>query len=893
MSAGYPARMSGPADTPMMRQYLDLKAQVPDALLFYRMGDFYELFFDDARKGAELMELTLTSRNKNDPDPIPMCGVPHHALDEYLVRVTEAGIKVAIAEQSEDPVAARAAGKTLVDRKLVRVVTPGLPLSPDDVDARESCWLVSVSGTGPVGLCFLDVSTGDLRVSEVPDLDAAQGELQRMEPREILRDPATPESVLPPRVRVMSGTLDPSWFDAEAGHRALCDLLGVLDLLGYGGAGLGPALAAAGALILYARDVSLVDLGHVRSLRVTRPGGHLVLDEATRRNLELIRPLTGAGRKGTLLSLLDRTATAMGGRMLREWIAWPLTDLPAIHARQDAVEALLDSALRRNLRERLKTVADLERLASKVSAGTINPRELMALATSLDVLPGIRGRIEGVRALRPGCPEDLLTDVVEDARRWLVDEPPTAITEGGYIRRGAHPELDEVVDLALEGKGAIAAMEAREQKATGIQSLKIRHNRNFGYYIEVTQANLDKVPKRWFRKQTLTNAERFTTDELKEFEEKVLGADERRKAMEQELYGALRDRVAGQIRRIQTAAAAVAWLDAISALAEVAVTNRYVRPEVDASGDLEILAGRHPVVEAMGFEERFVPNDVVFNQDRRLIVLTGPNMAGKSTVMRQVALITLMAQMGSFVPAERARVGLCDRVFVRVGASDDLAGGRSTFMVEMSETALILNQATSRSLILLDEIGRGTSTYDGLAIAWAVAEAVHDRLRCRALFATHYHELIALADELPRACNQHIAVSEWGERVVFLRTLKEGGASRSYGIQCARLAGLPDPVVERARALLLELERRPRAGAPAKQLSLFGARENPRVEPQGPTPAPPPDLLKLHEDWLQSDPLRRKILGSSPDELTPRQALEMLYQLREIAAQRAAPSGGA
>jgi len=875
--------MSGPADTPMMRQYLELKASVPDALLFYRMGDFYELFFDDALRGAALMELTLTSRNKNDPEPIPMCGVPHHALDEYLGRVTEAGIKVAIAEQTEDPVAARAAGKSLVDRKLVRVVTPGLPLSPDDVEARESCWLASVAGKGPVGLAFLDVSTGDLRVSELPDASAALAELARMEPREILVDPALADEI-PGRPGTMRSVLEASWFDRVAGLRTLTGLLGVADLYGYGGAGLGPALGAAGALILYARDVSLADLGHVRALRVTQPGGHLVLDESTRRNLELLRPLSGTGRKGTLLGLLDRTATAMGGRLLREWIAWPLTDIAQIRARLDAVEALLPTTLRRELVTALKTIADLERLASKIALGTANARELCALATSLEALPAIDARLAAVAALGPGRPPDLLAEVAADVRTWIVEDPPAKLDDGGYIRRGAHAELDEVVDLAMEGKGAIAAMEAREQKATGINSLKIRHNRNFGYYIEVTSANLERVPDRWFRKQTLTNAERFTTPELKDFEEKVLGADERRKALEYALFCDLRGRVADAVERLQRAARAVAWLDVVASLAEVAVALRYARPEVDASPDLEIVAGRHPVVEAMGSEERFVPNDVVFRDDRRLIMLTGPNMAGKSTVMRQVALIALMAQMGSFVPAERARVGLCDRVFVRVGASDDLAGGRSTFMVEMSETALILNQATSRSLVLLDEIGRGTSTYDGLAIAWAVAEAVHDRNRCRALFATHYHELIALAEELPRACNQHIAVSEWGEQVVFLRTLKEGGASRSYGIQCARLAGLPDPVVERARTLLLELERRPRASGPAKQLSLFGTRETPRVEPE-PTHPPAPDPQKQLEAWRKNDPLRQQIEALALDDLTPRQALETLYKIREIVRQ--------
>ncbi len=870
----------------MMRQYLELKARVPDALLFYRMGDFYELFLEDARIGAELMELTLTSRNKNDPDPVPMCGVPHHALETYLARVTAAGRKVAIAEQTEDPAEARASGRTLVERRLIRVVTPGVPYSPDDLDARESCYLAAISGRGPVGLAFLDVSTGDLRLAELPDLESAAAELSRMEPREVLVEASAAaggvqDALAGPLSRSMRTPLDSGWFERDAGRKTLCELLRVADLYGFGGAALGPALGAGGALISYVRDITLVDLSHVRSLRVSQPAGHMVLDEATRRNLELLRPLQGVGRKGTLIGLLDRTATAMGARLLREWLSYPLAEVRGINARLDAVEAATASALRRGLREALKGVSDLERLSSKAAQGTANARDLVALASSLDVLPSLADMLDGHAALAPGWPEDLLDDVAVDIRTWLVDEPPAKLEDGGYIRRGAHAELDEVVDLSLEGKGAIAAMEAREREATGIQSLKIRHNKVFGYFLEVTAANLAKVPDRWFRKQTVANGERFITPELKEFEEKVLGADERRRSLEYGLFVELRDRVALATPRLQAAAARLAWLDVIFSFAEIAISQRYVRPEVDNSADLEIIGGRHPVVEAMGHEERFVPNDVRFGDDRRLIILTGPNMAGKSTVMRQVALTALMAQIGCFVPAERARVGLCDRVFVRVGASDDLAQGRSTFMVEMSETALILNQATSRSLLLLDEIGRGTSTYDGLAIAWAVAEAVHERCRSRALFATHYHELIQLGDELSRACNQHIAVSDHGDRVVFLRSLREGGASRSYGIQCARLAGLPEPVVERAAALLVELEKRPRATGPTRQLSLFGARAAPSSPLQAPVETAP-DLSKLHQEWASKDLIRKKIQEINPDELTPRQAMDALYGLRAL-----------
>ena len=860
--------MAGAADTPMMRQYLQIKAEVPDALLLYRMGDFYELFFQDAVVAAEALELTLTSRNKGDPDPIPMAGVPYHALEGYLRRLVEAGHKVALAEQR-----APKEGAKLMERELVRVVTPGVPWDPDTVEAREACWLAGAHQAargGPVGLAFLDVSTGRLRLTEVDDLDTAAGELLRMEPRELVlaatlaSAPALAEALAHRSVT----SPEPTWFDIDAGDRALRQQLQTADLVGFGAGELGPALGAAGALLSYCRDTARVGLDNLHRIEPYRIDGHMALDEATRRNLELTRPLRGTGRKGTLLHLLDRTCTPLGGRLLRDWISRPLIDVSRIRARQDAVQALLDGPLRHLVRAHLKRVADLERLGTKCAQATANARDLVSLAVSLRALPDVLDHLEPLAAFQDRLPDDRVLDLADDIDAWLVDEPPASLTEGGLIRRGAHADLDEITTLAREGKGAIARMEARERQQTGIPSLKVKHNKVFGYFLEVTNANLHKVPDAWHRKQTLAGCERYITPELKEFEEKVLGADERRKELEYALFRELRDRAAAQVARLQRLADAVAFIDCVAALAEVAVDRRYVRPDVDASSELEIRGGRHPVVEAMSLDERFVPNDLRLDGNRRLVILTGPNMAGKSTVMRQVALIALLAQVGSFVPADEARLGVADRIFVRVGASDDLSSGRSTFMVEMSETALILNQATSRSLLFLDEIGRGTSTYDGLAIAWAVAEAVHDRVRARAIFATHYHELVALADDKERVVNLHVSVSEWADKVVFLRTLREGGVSRSYGIQCARLAGMPEAVVGRARELLAELEARPRHGPPTRQLGLF----------QGDPPASAPPLAAA-----PPHPVVAQLRELDPNNLTPRQALDLLFSLKETA----------
>jgi DNA mismatch repair protein MutS len=854
-------------DTPMMRQYMELKDQAPDALLFYRMGDFYELFFDDAKTAASVLELTLTSRNSKEPDPIPMCGVPHHAADGYLRRLVDTGHKVAIAEQVADTEEAPGKRK-LMRRELVRVVTPGVPWDSDQIEAREPCFLLGLSGTGPWGMAFLDVSTGEMRVTEADRIELVVREILRLEPREaIVQDGAPGEQILQDALKgVATSTADSAWFDQEAAHRGLAEFFGTHDLTGFGANGLGPALGAANALISYVRDTARVPLEHVRAMRPYSIQGHMVIDQTTRVNLEVFRPLRGQGRKGTLIHLLDRTCTPMGGRCLRDWLSHPLIDPARIHARQDAVECLLPGRVRLTVRERLQEVSDLERLGTKVAQGLANARDLRALGCSLAALPAVVGAVRDLAPFAAHLPEDLLVDVQGEIDSWIVDEPPHALTDGGIIRRGVHAHLDELIELSTEGKTAIAKIESREREATGISSLKIRHNKVFGYFLEVTASNLSKVPDEWHRKQTLSNAERYITPELKEFEEKVLGADEKRKALEYDLFRSLRERVATSIDRLQVLARWVARVDTLAAFADLAADKRYCRPTVDAGLRIDLRHSRHPVVESMGMEEPFVPNDIELDSDKRLMILTGPNMAGKSTVMRQVALSVLMAQVGCFVAADFAHIGVSDRLFVRVGASDDLAHGRSTFMVEMSETALILNQATERSLILLDEIGRGTSTLDGLSIACSVAEVIHDRIRARTVFATHYHELVGLADERASAFNMHVGVREWGNRVVFLRTLKTGGASKSYGIQCARLAGMPDSVVQRASQLLSTLEKE-RAKQQGPQMTLFGGQGT-EVGPVEPTPA--------------SDPLREAVLAIEPDDLSPKDALAALYSLKEI-----------
>lgn len=853
--------------TPMFEQFHRLKQAHPDAILFFRMGDFYEVFFDDAELCARVLDITLTSRSKSGDNPIPMAGVPHHAATAYVQKLVDEGHRVAIAEQVEDP----AQAKGLVRREVVRVATPGVVLDPGALESREPNNLAAVAwGEGGLGVAVLDPSTGDLRCTQVETLDQAVAEVHRFEPREALLHPALSDepSLLAAiaRHRALQSRLpEPQW----SPERALAELSGLVD----GSAAPCPALTAAGALVAYARQVSGGSLGNLTTLRRYTTAGFMVIDDTTRRNLEISRTLLGGRRKGSLLGLIDRCATGMGSRALKSWLAFPLLDRAEIADRQGGVGALLRAPNERSeLRTALRQVADVERIVARIAQGTAHARDLSALRRSLLAVPDLIGALRGLPELQSRLPADPCLDVGAELDRQLVDDPPIALTEGGLIRRGVSADLDEVTELAQHGVGAISALEERERDSTGISSLKIRSNKVFGYYIEVTRANLHRVPEdRYQRKQTLSTGERYITLELKELEEKVLGADERRKQLEYSLFQELRDQVAAHGPRLLALSRSLAELDVVAALAEVADRWGWCAPAVVDAPVLSLTAARHPVVEASLREERFVPNDCELNtSDRRMIVLTGPNMSGKSTIMRQVALCVVLAQIGSFVPAEQATIGLCDRLFTRVGAADDLARGQSTFMVEMSETAAILHGATRRSLVVFDEIGRGTSTYDGLAIAWAVAEDLASRIGCRALFATHYHELCELSQTETGVVNQSVAVREWGEEIVFLRTLREGGASRSYGIQCARLAGLPEATIQRARELLARFEQNALRNE-RQQLSLFGSH---RPGPAAPVEVKPPEP--------SPDPVRDLLDRIDPDSMTPREAHEVLYRLRSL-----------
>ncbi len=836
----------------MFDQYRALKAAHPDAILFFRMGDFFEMFFEDAELAARVLELTLTSRNKNDPVPVPMAGVPHYTAASYIQKLVDNGHRVAIAEQMEDPALARG----LVKREVVRVVTPGVVFDPAMLDAGVPNWLCAVArGRSGYGLAFLDVSTGDLRSTVVGQVIHAGAELDRFDPKELLLGPEVEPGAFELGGRTLSAVADEAW-GAESATATLRetfgDAHGSLD---------GVALSAVGAVLRYARQRLGGAPRNVHAVRAYRTDAFLVLDGPSRRNLELGRTLLRNERRGSLLALLDRAATPMGSRLLHDWMTFPLLDIDAIRARHDAVGALLEAPLvRGQLRRALVVVADIERIAARVAQGTAHARDLLALGRSLAAAPSVVELSAGLPPLASHLPTDTCADVCDDLDCWLADDPPAVLTEGGLIRPAASEELDALVALSLDGVSLIDTLEATERTRTGIASLKIRRHKVFGYTIEVTTPNLGKVPDRYLRKQTLAQCERFVTRELQELQDRVLGADERRKQLELELFKALRDRVGDASARLHVLAGHLAAIDAACSLGEVAAGGGWVRPEVDNSRVIDIVAGRHPTVEAAladdGGEERFVPNDLRLDPDRRLAVLTGPNMAGKSTVLRQVALIVLLAQMGSFVPASRARLGICDRIFTRVGAADDLRRGQSTFMVEMAETSTILHHATDRSLVVLDEIGRGTSTWDGLAMAWAVAEDLHDRIGSRTLFATHYHELGALASTRTAVVNLQMAVSESGGTIRFLRRLREGRASRSYGIHCARLAGLPAAVVERATALLGELET---------------AQASATHEP-----------VEQRENPAQTDAVRAMLAALDPDAMGPRDAHAALYTLRSL-----------
>ena len=875
--------------TPMMAQYQGIKAENPDAVLFFRMGDFYETFFEDAAIVSKVLEITLTSRGEKDASgkKIPLAGFPYHALDAHLYKMVQAGHKVAICEQVEDPKLARG----VVKRAVIRVVTPGTVTDPKALDVRANNFIVALYAFEKrFGLACADVSTGEFQVTELPSVDKLATEVTRLRPSELLlpegfrhRDAlAEAEEATRPTVNDQ-----PPWqFDPETARGTLLRHFQMTSLDGFGCEGLHAAVGAAGALMAYLLDTQKDNVHHVTGMTTYSTESFMALDGATQRNLELVRSMRDGSTHGTLLQILDGTLTPMGARKLRQAIVQPLLDAREIRSRLDAVAELrAELGPLDDLRALLKGVYDVERLVGRIGLGSANARDMQALGGSLAILPALRDGLSTKTSSLLATLHDSLdtcTDVVDLISRAVHEEPPLTLRDGRLIRDGHNGDLDELRDVLANGKDRIARLQEAEREATGITSLKVGYNQVFGYYIEVTRANLANVPESYIRKQTLANAERYITPELKEFEEKILNAQERILDLEYDLFLQVREQVKGEIPRIQRAAAILAMLDFLSAMAYIAVKNNYVKPDVDDTDALFIKSGRHPVVEQLVTHEGFVPNDTHLNcGEEQLQVITGPNMSGKSTYLRQVALITLMAQMGSFVPAAEAHLGVVDRIFTRVGAADNLAMGQSTFLVEMNETANILNNATDRSLLILDEIGRGTSTFDGISIAWAVAEYILAELGAKTLFATHYHELIELADKYPRVRNYNVAIHDDEESITFLRKVVEGGTDDSYGIHVARLAGLPDDVVARAMDILLILEqheisvgdnsstprprRRPRRRATTDgglQLSLFVPPSSGAADP----------LLEELRDALSAMEL---------DAMTPIDALNALHALRK------------
>lgn len=856
--------------TPMMRQYRENKERHPDAILLFRMGDFYEMFFDDAVKASKILEIALTSRDKNREEGVPMCGFPHHAASGYISRLLAAGERVAVCDQMEDPRKA----KGIVRREVTRVLTPGLHEESEILKADEHHFVVALALQGKgLALAAFDLSTGDLLVTEPAGTSLALQELQRLDPKEVLIAERHAETV--------QALLDSSRFYVHfveewmTEPRSCSDVLrqqyGVQNLEGFGFSDDSALAVAAGTIINYVRQTRYETPIHLKPPRVYHLGNYMVLDRSTTRNLEIFTNLKDGGTSGTLLKLLDRTLTAMGARTIRSWTAYPLLDLREIHRRIDTVSAFVDSTITRGeLRDALKGIGDLERIAGKISLRSANPRDLVYLRNSCEKIPGVLKLLSGIETELVGELRDAddLSYVAHAIASVLVDAPPVSLKDGGLIRDGYNQELDELRSISHKGKEWIAAIEAREKEETGIPNLKVGYNRVFGYYIEVTKSYQSKVPASYVRRQTLANAERYITDDLKEYENKVLNAQERIVEIEEEIFNLLRTRLLEVIGRIQATASAIGTLDAILSLAETAAVRGYVRPTVHEGDEIRILDGRHPVVETFDSRETYVPNDVIMNRTSdQILIITGPNMAGKSTYMRQTALIVVMGQMGGFVPASEAQIGLVDRIFTRIGAADYLAYGQSTFMVEMNETADILHNASVRSLVLLDEVGRGTSTFDGLSIAWAVTEYLHDRADGgpRTLFATHYHELVDIPLVKERVRNFNIAVKEWKDRIVFLRKIVPGGCSRSYGIQVAKLAGIPDAVVARAQEILSNLEKEELDPGGRPRIS---RKREPKKKANGPRQG---DLF-----GYAGDDLIRELEKLDPNTLTPLQALTLL-----------------
>jgi DNA mismatch repair protein MutS len=798
----------------MIQQYLEIKESYRDAILFYRMGDFYEMFFEDAELASRLLEITLTSRNKKDEFPIPMCGVPYKSAQNYLARLIDQGYKVAICDQIEDPSQA----KGLVKRDVVRVVTPGMIVDNELLDERADNYVLAVAcNTHAAGLSYLDISTGNFRVTESENMHAVIDEVLRISPREVLLpESSRNDSILLPVIKAVPEKsitfLEDRAFEYSRARERLIDQFKTLSLEGFGCEHLNTGVRAAGALLFYVRETQRQKVEHFTNITTYSLSHYLLVDELSCRNLELVKNIRTGSGQGTLLGIMDRTITAMGGRQMKRWIRYPLLDLLEIQSRQDAIEEAKENIqVRKNVRERLKSVYDLERLGSKIAMRQSNARDLVALKRSINSLPGIWSLLSRLKAKLFTCDQDIegLCKLAELIERSIREDAPHTINEGGIIKKGYHQELDELIAVSRHGKAWLARLEAREKEATGINALKVRYNKVFGYFIEVPKARSEDVPLHYVRKQTLVNAERYITDELKTFESKVLGAEDQRAVLEYEIFNEIKDEVVKNNTAIKQIAQFLADVDCLLNLAEIADQNDYHRPEFNTQDYILIEEGRHPVVEKMITGERFVPNTIrIDDTENQILIITGPNMAGKSTVLRQVALMVIMAQMGSFIPAARASMSVTDRIFTRVGALDNLSQGQSTFMVEMQETANILNSATRQSLVIMDEIGRGTSTFDGLSIAWAVAEYLHD-LKGRGvktLFATHYHELTELARLKSRVRNYNIAVKEWNDEIIFLRKLVEGGTNRSYGIQVARLAGIPDRVIQRAKKILYHIE---------------------------------------------------------------------------------------
>ncbi|MCA9035433.1 MAG: DNA mismatch repair protein MutS [Planctomycetaceae bacterium] len=872
--------------SPMMERYMEVKRENPGAMLLFRMGDFYELFYEDAQNAARVLGLTLTSRDKSSENPVPMAGFPYHQLDAYLQKLIHAGFRAAICDQVEDPKKA----KGLVRREVTRVVTPGTLTDDQLLDPRESNFIACIAPSKTtIGLAWLELSTGRFLVSEIePSL--LHDELARIQPAECL----IPESAVEERSLSLTRpdlggpvlTPRPAWcFSKEETRRLLNEHFETATLEGFDIEMFSPAVTAAGALLEYVRDTQRTALPHIERIEVFRRSRHMIIDEATRRSLELTHTMRDGRRENTLLGVLDQTQTPMGARLMAEWLSSPLTDLEHITQRLDAVEELIgDMNLRDQLRASLKEIYDLQRLTSRVATGRCSPRDLVCLATTLEQLPRLRARLAERRSRRLQTLEqriELCPEARTAIRDMLVDEPPNTVTDGGVIRPGFHSQLDELRDLARGGKQWIANYQAKESTRTGIPNLKIGFNKVFGYYLEVTGSHRDKVPEDYIRKQTLKNQERYITPELKEYEDKVLRAEDQSKALEQELFAELREKVAHFVPLLLRTAEVLAEIDVFGSLSHLAAVAGYCRPELTVEPVADIREGRHPVLDRLMPAGQFVPNDIRLGIEGsepekpvagRVQIITGPNMAGKSTYIRQAALITIMAQMGSFVPASEARLGIADRVFARVGASDELGKGQSTFMVEMTETARILNAASCRSLVILDEIGRGTSTYDGISLAWAITEYLHDELQCRTLFATHYHELTELTQTLKHASNWNVAVQENNDDVIFLHRIVEGAAGRSYGIHVAKIAGVPRFVTERATTILDTLE--------SDHLNSDG---RPKVPPRE-TRRQRSRQRSLFD--MPEDPILDEIRQLEVDNLTPIQALQELARLRQQLRQR-------